>query len=1024
MPNQPFNWQAIRQKLDQLPEPITWRSLNELAETPEFANWVKHEFPNGTAGWQEGVSRRRFLQLMAASLGLAGLTACVGQPAETIVPYVQQPEILVPGQALHFASAHVLNGYARGIVVESHEGRPTKIEGNPEHPASLGATDVFGQAALLSLYDPDRSQTVLSDGRIRTWGEFDQLFINALEQSRARDGAGFRILTPTITSPTLMAQLTAVLNRFPQAQWHQYDPINHDAVFAGTQLAFGQPLWPRYQFEQADVIVSLDADFLFTQPGHLAYTHGYSQRRAVRQGATGMNRLYVVESSPSLTGSMADHRWPLPPAQVESFARHLAAALGLEAETAPAPSDGFARWVTAVANDLRQNTGRCLVLAGENQSPAVHALAHAMNVALGAVGQTVRYTAPLEANPGNQTNSLGQLTAAMQNSEVDLLLILDSNPVYHAPANLDFAGALAHVPLSVHMGQYNNETAVRCTWHLPQTHFLESWSDARAYDGTITIQQPLIAPLYNGRSPHELLATILGSPGQASLDVVIGRWLGEQASTAVSGPVDVGSGGEGGGSDEHDTTSDDGLTPAQNAAWQQILRLGLIPDTQAEPVDVTLSTLDLPAPSSGETDGLVLTFRPSYAVWDGRFANNAWLQETPQPFTKLTWGNAALISPLTAARLGLAAGEVVRLAVDGRSVNAPIWILPGQAEDCVTVALGYGRLEAGTVGDEVGFNAYALRTTDALWTASGLAIEQTGTTAVLANTQEHHTMEGRNLVRTAPFSTFLENPDFVHEGEGEEEGERPSLYPEFTYEGYAWGMTIDLNLCIGCNACTIACQAENNIPVVGKEGVVEGREMHWIRVDGYFKGGLENPELLHQPVPCMHCEKAPCEPVCPVAATTHSHEGLNEMTYNRCVGTRYCSNNCPYKVRRFNFYDYANDEPDLLALARNPDVTVRSRGVMEKCTYCVQRINKARINAKIENRAIQDGEIQTACQQVCPAQAIVFGDLNDITTRVSQLKAQPHNYGLLADLNTQPRTTYLARLRNLNPTLTEAADDR
>ncbi|MCB8984937.1 MAG: 4Fe-4S dicluster domain-containing protein, partial [Ardenticatenaceae bacterium] len=954
-----------------------------------------------------------------------------------IVPYVQQPEELVPGRPLFFASTHVQHGYGHGVLVESNMGRPTKVEGNPDHPASLGATDVFDQASLLSLYDPDRSQTVLGDGRIRTWAEFDEIFVQALGQLQAAGGAGLAILTPTITSPSLADQLTAVLDRFPQAQWRQYDPVNQDNTYAGTQMAFGEPLEVRYRFQQADVILSLDADFLFHMPGHLAYTRDYSQRRTVRQDAPEMNRLYVVESTPTLTGSMADHRWPLSPAQVETFARHVAAALGVDVATGPAPSAAFTRWATAVADDLRQHAGRCLILAGVTQPDYIHALAHTLNARLGNVGQTVVYTPPVAAgttsNAGSQTEGLRALAADMHDGAVELLLILDSNPVYTAPADLEFAAALANVPLSVHLGLYADETAVRCAWHLPQTHYLESWGDARAYDGTASIIQPLIEPLYNGRSAYELLALMVGAAGRTAFDVVASYWQGQAAgapagaettedtggATGTGGPQNA-TGAESVGSSE----SAGGAPGADSAAaawWQNVLRAGVVPGTQLAPLDVAPSdgvpsALALPEPPGAAGEGLYLLFRPSDTVGDGRYSNNSWLQETPHPFTKLTWGNAALISPRLAEQMGLANEAVVRLTADGRSIDAPVWILPGQADDCVTVHLGYGRSTVGRVGEDVGFNAYALRTSGAPWVINGLQLDPTGQTADLVTTQNHHVMEGRSPVQSASLDTFLANPGFV---EQHPEAELPSLYPDYTYDGYAWGMSIDLNLCIGCNACTVACQAENNIPVVGKEGVANGREMHWIRVDGYYKGDLDNPELLHQPVPCMHCEKAPCELVCPVAATTHSNEGLNEMTYNRCVGTRYCSNNCPYKVRRFNFLDYAGSEPSLILLARNPDVTVRARGVMEKCTYCVQRINRARIATEEAGRSIQDGDLVTACQQVCPAQAITFGDINNESSQVAQLKAQPHNYGLLSELNTRPRTSYLARLRNLNPALAE-----
>jgi len=801
-----------------------------------------------------------------------------------------------------------------------------------------------------------------------------------LAKQAASGGAGLRVLTETVTSPTLAAQLQALLAAYPAARWHQYEGVHRDNAIEGARLAFGEPVGVHYRLDQADVILSLDADFLNAGPGHVRYAHDFAARRRVADGATAMNRLYVVESTPGVTGAIADHRWPVRSSQVEGVARALAAQLGVAGVPAPAEEALPADWLAALARDLQAHRGRSLVVAGDQQPPIVHALAHALNDALGNVGRTVVYTDPVEAAPVNQTESLRELTTAMNAGEVELLVIIGGNPVYTAPADLAFADALGRVPFRVHLGLYADETAALCDWHIPQAHTLETWGDVRAYDGTITIQQPLIAPLYSGKSAYELLSALLGDATQTSHDIVRGHWEAQR-------------GGEG-----------------FNQFWQTALHDGVIAGSALPPRPVTLSA-QWPA-ATAAPEGLEVIFRPDPTIWDGAFANNGWLQELPKPLTKLTWDNVALVSPATAQRLKLSNEQVIELAYRGRTLRAPVWIQPGHADEAITLFLGYGRTRAGHVGTGAGYNAYALRTADAPWFDGGLAVRATGERYALAGTQHHFVMEGRDLIRAGTLAEFQADPEFIHHGRHKAEA---SLYPPHPYPGYAWGLSIDLGACIGCNACVIACQAENNIPVVGKEQVARGREMHWIRIDHYFAGDLDAPEIYHQPVPCMHCEDAPCEPVCPVAATVHSPEGLNEMTYNRCVGTRYCANNCPYKVRRFNFLQFADYHTESLKLLNNPDVTVRARGVMEKCTYCVQRINAVRIAAEQAGRTIADGEIVTACQQTCPTQAIVFGNINDPNSRIAQRRASPLNYTLLEELNTRPRTTYLARLRNPNP---------
>ncbi len=981
-----------------------WRSLDELADTPEFQELLKREYPRYSAVIESGITRRQFLKLLGASLALAGLSACGVAPAEKIVPYVRQPEGSVPGKPLYYATAMNLRGSAIGILVESHLGRPTKVEGNPDHPASLGATDAFAQASILSLYDPDRSQVVTRDGQIDTWDRFVQQLREELDVQKANKGTGLRILTETVSSPTLANQIHQLLATYPSAKWHQYEPITRDNARAGARLAFNQYVDTIYRVDQADVILALDSDFLFTAPGSLRYARAYADRRRLETDQVRMNRLYVVESSPTITGAKADHRLALRASEIETYARAIAAGIGVKGISAPPkPANVPDKWISAVVSDLTQHRGSSMVIAGDGQPAAVHALAHAMNAALANVGKTVGYVEPVEANPVDQMASLRDLASDLSNGRVSLLIILGCNPAYDAPADLRFAELLPRAALRVHLGVYEDETSALCQWHIPQTHYLESWSDARAFDGTVSIVQPLIAPLYNGRSMHELLSAMSNNPGVSDRDLVRNYWSGQYRGADFE------------------------------SYWRKALNDGVIPGTAARSLSPALApSLTTPstpalAPSEQQPAALEITFRPDPSVYDGRFANNGWLQELPKPLTRLTWDNVALISPVTAQRLGInveaeipggehgsANSELVELSYQGRTLRAPVWITPGQPDDSITVFLGYGRTRAGRVGTSIGYNAYSLRTSESPWFAAGLTIQRTGQPYPLASVQQHNMMEGRGLIRSTTLEDYVKNPNFAQE---EEAAQGPSLFPAYRYDGYAWGMAIDLNACIGCNACVVACHAENNIPIVGKDQVLMGREMHWLRIDTYHSGSQENPETYFEPVPCMHCEAAPCEVVCPVGATVHSSEGLNEMIYNRCVGTRYCSNNCPYKVRRFNFLQYSDwDTPSLRAM-RNPDVTVRSRGVMEKCTYCVQRIDRARITAEKENRTIQDGEILTACQAACPADAIVFGNINDKNARVSRLRANPRNYALLAELNTRPRTTYLAAVRNPNPEL-------
>ncbi|MGE3275976.1 MAG: TAT-variant-translocated molybdopterin oxidoreductase [Vicinamibacterales bacterium] len=982
---------AIRARLRGAGGKQYWRSLEEVAETPEFQSFLHREFPANASEWLDPVGRRSFLKLMGASLALAGVSACTVQPTELIVPYVRQPEEEIPGRPLFFATAMSLGGVATGLLVESHEGRPTKVEGNPEHPGSLGATDLFAQASVLTLYDPDRSQAVVHLGEIRPWSGFVTAVRAALSAQADTRGAGFRLLTETVNSPTLAAQIRGILAEYPEAKWIQWEPMPGDNAREGARRAFGQYVAPSYSLERADVIVSLDADFLASEgPANLRYARAFASRRRVDADPDQLNRLYVVESTPTVTGGRADHRVPVKPSQIEAVARAIAARVGVPGASGQAPA-GTEPYVEAIAADLSAHRGRSAVLAGEGQPAAVHALAHAINEVLGNGGETVTYLPTPEVEPTEQHAALRELVVDMEAGRVQFLLILgESNPVQTAPADFKFGEALSKVPTRMHSGLFIDETAALCHWHVPGTHYLEAWSDARTIDGTASIVQPLITPLYDGKSAHEVLATCTDRPERNGYDIVREYWTGQPQ-----------------GSDD----------PAEfERRWRRWLHDGFIPETAFAPVEVAMAADAVRGGSPAAGGDLEIVFRRDPTIYDGRYANNGWLQELPKPVTKLTWDNAALLAPATAERLGVESRDMVRLTMEDRTLDVPVWIDPGHAPDTLTLHVGYGRTRAGRLGNATGFDAYRLRGSSAAWFGA-VSAEPTGDRYDLVSTQDHWSIEGRNIVRSAHLEEFRQNPSFAKEME-HISLERPiSLYPEKEWTGTQWGMAIDLNACTGCGACVVACQAENNIPVVGKAQVKVNREMHWLRIDRYYVGELDNPDVYYQPMPCQQCENAPCEVVCPVGATVHSDEGLNDMVYNRCVGTRYCSNNCPWKVRRFNFLLYQDWNTPTFKLQRNPDVTVRSRGVMEKCTYCVQRINLARIQAKREERDIRDGEVLTACQSVCPTDAIVFGNINDPNSRVATLKASPRNYATLAELNTRPRTTYLAAVRNPNPAL-------
>ncbi len=1106
--------EEVRERLRTKKGPEFWRSLDELAETPEFEDLLQREFPRFASEWPSGVSRRGFLQLTSASLALAGLTGCTKQPLEKIIPYVRQPEQLIPGKPLFFATALTHAGYATGVLAESHQGRPTKIEGNPDHPASLGSTDCFAQAAVLTLYDPERSQSILHNGRAATWGMF---LSQASETLRSLGGGrGLRILTGMVASPTLAAQIQGFLKANPQARWHRWEPAGAHQTRAAAVRAFGRPLDTRYDFTKAKVVLSLGADVLCEGSAGVRYARDFAEGRRVRAHHDSMTRVYTVESLPVGLSTVADHRLQLPPAQVEGFVLALAQAVGVATGGgAPALADAnVQKWLQEIAKDLQANRGASLVVADEYLSPAAQVLVHGINQALGNTGATVFYQEAVEADPVDHLQSLTELVRDMDAGQVSALLILDGvNPIYTAPADVPFKAALEKVALRIHHGLYQDETSDHCHWHLNAAHELESWGDARAFDGTVSIQQPLIEPLYAGKTATEVLAALGNQADASGYDLVRQYWTsrlpglaagladaardtagggsittllgfggafpgaagisgttppattGNQAAGPMAGGTAAGNGSAASTAPTTPTTptsaaspaaaSGSGMAPATGAApapaaagtaaspafekaWREALHAGLIPATASARATAAVNGGAVQA-AAGEIQAalgrakpgeLTLLLRPDPTIWDGRYASNVWLQELPKPLTKLVWDNALVVGPKTAERLKLTFHDKVEVALGGRKIEASLWILPGVAPDTAVLTLGYGRQRAGKATGQ-GFNAYPLRASAALWGAPGLAVRGIGGQYIVACTQNHHAMRGtivhedeeaaeqqkeRHVVRTGTLAEFQRDPGFINK-DREVPAKDETLYPNHRYDGHAWGMSIDLSVCTGCSACIIACQAENNIPSVGKEQVLARREMHWLRVDRYFAGDMDSPSIHNQPLPCMQCENAPCEVVCPVAATSHSDEGLNDMVYNRCVGTRYCSNNCPYKVRRFNFLRYSDKDTPVLELVNNPDVTVRMRGVMEKCTYCVQRIEQAKIQSKVDRQPIPANWIQTACQQACPTQAIAFGDQNNPEWEVSKWKADPLNYGLLEDLNTRPRTTYLAKLRNPNPAL-------
>ncbi len=990
------------------------------------------EFMPGVDEPPSGASRRQFLQLMGASIAFAGLSGC-RRPVEKTLPFSHKPEEIIPGIPLHYATAMPFRGTLLGLLVQSHEGRPTKVEGNPDHPVSMGATGIFEQASVLNLYDPDRSKVMRHAGSDASWGDFVAFCRNLGGNAASRQVA---VLCEETSSPTMRAVRRRLEARFPQLRWVTYSPEGDDPVRVGMQMAYGSSLRPWYNFDQADVIVSFDADFLNpVDRNFVQNSRSFAAGRRLESSQDDMSRLYVIESSYSITGSSADNRLRLRSSDIAEFAAAVAVHLQVDGVEGVGARFVDHEYAVQIARDLRRAGSSGVVLAGETQPPEVHALCAAINNALNSVGNTVVLLETDEEARAPQSDEMRRLVSDMSSGSVDALLMIGVNPVYDRPGEMDFETALQRVETSIHVGLHFDETAALSTWHIPRSHFLEAWGDGRAYDGTLSVIQPLIAPIFDSKSDIEVLNTFATGLDESGYDLVQSEWRG-----LVSGDFE--------------------------GQWNRVIHDGFLPNSAFGSVVPSLSRTVAEAPVAVAEGEVEVVFHLDRKVLDGSFANNAWCQELPDPVTKVVWDNVAIMSPATAERYGLEVvydkgqhhADVIALTVNDNSVELPVWVVPGHADNSIAVYLGYGRnIESkrpetvtgffdlddytdiyghGAVSTGVGQNVAALRTPTSMRISAAGSVTKVRSRYMVATTQDHAYLEGRPMYRMATLEEYREDPHFVGEfvhtlpgGEPWEEyptlweENHPTTKPAFKdnpYNEYQWGMVIDLNACTGCSACVVACQSENNVPVVGKSEVSRGREMHWIRLDRYYvseEGGESEPMMVSQPVPCMHCENAPCEQVCPVAATVHSPDGTNQMIYNRCIGTRYCANNCPYKVRRFNYFNWTKTLPLEVHMAQNPNVTVRSRGVMEKCSFCIQRIRKANIRSGIEQRSIKEGEVVTACQQACPAGAIVFGNMNDPNSAINKARGNDRRYNVLAELNTKPRTSYLGRVRNPNPEL-------
>lgn len=1015
---------------DQSNQTTYWKSLNELAQNKEYQKYVEREFPENATEMTDQVSRRSFLRVMGASIALAGFASC-RKPVQKILPFSKMPEDVVLGEPLFYATSMPFQNAVTGLLVETIEGRPRKIEGNKEHPSSHGGTNIYQQAEILNLYDPDRSRSPQRNGEAVSMSDF----VLFAEEHFADREQPILFIDEANSSPTYHRLKEQILEQFPNAEWVTFEPFSDSNAIEGTQTAFGQRLRTVNHFDRASIIVSFDDDFMSPHGSINSVENIYkiNQTRKVSSPDDDMSRFYCVENNFTSTGSFADHRLRVKTSEIPSFIYALAARLsgevnGLSAFSGVSNKFSDHEWMNVLASDLLNNRGNSLLTAGSQHAPAVHAAVAAINVALGNNGNTVTYhELPFQADR-DENEAFQNAINDMQAGNYSTAVLIGTNVAYTAPANLNIQQALENVETKIHLSDYITETSRLCNWHVNRAHFLESWGDGLSYSGQRSIIQPQIRPLFGGISEIELLSAILNGDDPVGYDLVRETW-----QNSISGDFEE--------------------------QWEQILHDGIDTNSgfESSPVSISgnLESAIQQALSAEAIEGIEISIKPDNKLFDGRYANNSWLQELPEAMTKVTWDNVALMSPATAVSLGIdpersfSSDEVpmVRITANDTTIEIAAWVQPGHADDSITLTTGYGRENIGRVADGVGVDTYPLRTSSNMFYQAA-EVQATGTTYTIACTQDHQSLEGRDMIRKASLEQYRENPDFAsyesqhgYEVPGLEEAieteENPkgpiSLFDEQYGPDYEpqWGMAIDLNSCFGCGVCTIACQAENNIPVVGKREVARRRIMHWIRNDRYYAGDEENPEAYHQPVPCMHCELAPCEQVCPVAATTHSDDGMNQMAYNRCIGTRYCANNCPFKVRRFNFFNYSKeylttgDDPEIIQMAMNPDVTVRFRGVMEKCTYCVQRVNRAKIKSKIERGTPkpQDGAVQTACQQACPSNAITFGDLTDPDSVVSQQKRNNRNYVMLQEINVRPRTSYLARLNNPNTELKPTTND-
>jgi Fe-S-cluster-containing dehydrogenase component/anaerobic selenocysteine-containing dehydrogenase len=988
-----------------------WKSLKDISSSDDYSKYLKQSEHHE----DNGLSRRNFLSLVAASVALAGLEGCK-KPVQKIIPYVEAEVATIPGIPKHYASTIPFKNNALGVIIENHDERPVKIEGNEKHPASMGKSNSFSQATTLDMYDPDRSRGVRRNGKKVNWSDF----VNYTQSIADSKGKGLAVLTQETSSPTMQFMYEEFKKTHPQADWVVYEPINNQNLYDGIEMAFGKKLQPFNRLENAQTILSIGSDFLGVEDNGVYHTRKFAQNREIEDEKSTMNRLYVVESSMTPTGSSADHRLNLPNYQFRNMLEELAGELkklGLNIDAKPIKSSNHL-WIKTVAEDLMKNKGESIIIGGSDLSSDMHCLIAGINNQLKA---PIDYY-PLTSAQLTSMNDFSLLCNKMAKGLINNLIILGGNPAYDAPADYKFKESIKKVKSTVHLSNIYDETSKLCEWNIAQAHFFETWGDAMTYDGFASIIQPQIRPLFDSKSAIQVLSSIIYSQDKSSYDTVKNVWKNN---------IVKGSNFE--------------------RKWEKILHDGLHSKPLLKSVKVRnqkkVSTSALSKVGTLESNKFEIVFAPSSSVYDGRYANNGWLQEIPKPITSLTWDNAAFVSMKVAKKLNIKNGQMIEITINNETIKIPAWIVPGQNQKTITLELGYGREFSGRIGDGVGFNVYPLRTSVNMGTAMNAEIKTLEETYPLASTQEHYGLEEDklaapgfsdlstnevqsripDLVKQSTLDEYQKNPEFVQDIVEEHKPDKNrswadhSMYnpePEFDYsKGHQWGMSIDLTSCTSCNACSIACQSENNIPVVGKQQVMNGREMHWIRIDNYFSGDPDNPEVSTQSVACVHCELAPCEQVCPVGATTHSTDGVNQMTYNRCLGTRYCANNCPYKVRKFNFYNYTRDLPEVVQMAMNPDVSMRFRGVMEKCTYCYQRVSEARISAKNENRDLVDGDIKVACAQSCPADAIKFGDINDPNSEVSKAKRRNRDYALLGQLGTSPRTTYLAKIRNQNPKL-------